>query len=366
MNKLKNLPCIALMIGLAATACKQNHKTAEEPAAQNDTTKRAEFLSEPLISSIYTADPSAHVFDGKIYIYPSHDVESGIKENDNGDHFDMKDFYVLSMDSINGKVKDNGVALSVKDIPWAGRQLWAPDVAVKDGRWYLYFPVKDKKDIFRIGVATSKSPVGPFQAEPNPIEGSFSIDPAVFTDTDGSTYMYFGGIWGGQLQRWKDGKYDANGSKTDSGKENEPALTAKVARLAKDMKSFDGPVKDVVILDKEGKALLTSDHDRRFFEGAWMHKFKDKYYFTYSTGDTHFLASAIGDTPYGPFTYQGTFMNPVQGWTTHHSIVEVKGKWYIFYHDTQLSGKTHLRNVKVTELTHKADGTIALIEPMKK
>jgi len=368
MNNFKNLSGIALiMMVAAASACQQNTKTsAKETATTNDSSKVSKFLSEPLISNIYTADPSVHVFDGKIYIYPSHDVESGTKENDNGDHFDMKDYHILSMDSINGTVKDNGIALSVKDIPWAGRQLWAPDVAVKGGTYYLYFPVKDKNDVFRIGVATSKNPAGPFKSEPKPIEGSFSIDPAVFTDTDGSTYMYFGGIWGGQLQRWKNGKYDANGSKTDSGKENEPALPAKVAKLTQNMLGFDGAVKDVVILDETGKPLLTKDHDRRFFEGAWMHKFNGKYYFTYSTGDTHFLASAIGDTPYGPFKYQGTFMNPVQGWTTHHSIVEVKGKWYIFYHDTQLSGKTHLRNVKVTELTHRADGTIALIEPVKK
>lgn len=365
MNNFKKLSGLALMMAMAATsACQQNTK---KPATETgDTTKNSKYLSQPLISNIYTADPSAHVFNGKIYIYPSHDIEAGIKENDNGDHFDMRDYHILSMDSIGGKVTDNGVALRVKDIPWAGRQLWAPDVAFKNGTYYLYFPVKYKNDVFKIGVATAKTPTGPFKAEAKPIEGSFSIDPAVFTDTDGSTYMYYGGIWGGQLQRWNNGKYDANGSKTDSGKENEPALTAKVAKLSKDMLRFDGTVKDVVILDAAGKPLLTKDHDRRFFEGAWMHKYNGKYYFTYSTGDTHFLASAIGDKPYGPFTYQGTFMNPVEGWTTHHSIVEIKGKWYIFYHDTQLSGKTHLRNVKVTELTHKADGTIALIEPVKK
>jgi hypothetical protein len=279
MKNIKNLSGIAMMITLAAAAgCQQNTNRAEETSTQNDTGKLAKYLSEPLISSIYTADPSAHVFEGKIYIYPSHDVESGIKENDNGDHFDMKDFHVLSMDSITGKVKDNGVALSVSDIPWAGRQLWAPDAAFKNGTYYLYFPVKDKKDVFRIGVATAKNPTGPFKAQPQPMEGSFSIDPAVFTDDDGSSYMYFGGIWGGQLQRWKDGKYDANGSKTDSEQKDGPALTAKVARLSKDMLSFDGPVKDVVILDKAGKALLTRDYDRRFFEGAWMHKYNNKFY----------------------------------------------------------------------------------------
>lgn len=329
-----------------------------------DTAKKVHYLSQPLISNIYTADPSAHVFDNNIYIYPSHDIDAGIPENDNGDHFAMRDYHILSMDSIRGKVIDHGVALDIKDIPWAGRQLWAPDAAYKDSTYYLYFPVKDKKDIFHIGVATSKNPTGPFKAEPQPIAGSYSIDPAVFTDTDGSSYMYFGGIWGGQLQRWINGKY-VNESKTDLGVADAPAISCKVVKLKNNMKEFDGPAKDALILDSLGKPLLTKDHNRRFFEGSWMHKYKGKYYFTYSTGDTHLLCYAIGNSPMGPFTYKGVFMKPVQGWTTHHSIVEVNGKWYVFYHDTQLSGKTHLRNIKVTELTHNPDGSIRLIDPFK-
>lgn len=348
------------MLNACSSATK---KTADADSSKTDTSKKVKYLSQPLISSIYTADPSAHVFNGKIYIYPSHDINTGIPENDNGDHFAMRDYHILSMDSIGGKVTDNGVALDIKDIPWAGRQLWAPDAAYKNGTYYLYFPVKDKKDVFHIGVATSTSPVGPFKAEPEPIAGSFSIDPAVFTDTDGKTYMYFGGIWGGQLQRWTTGKYEANSSKTDSKQEDAPAISCKVALLKPDMKNIDGKVKDVVILDSLGKPLLTKDRTRRFFEGSWMHKYNGKYYFSYSTGDTHLLCYAIGDSPLGPFTYKGLLMKPVEGWTTHHSIVEIKGKWYIFYHDTQLSGKTYLRNVKVTELQHNADGTIKMIDP---
>ena len=101
-------------------------------------------ISQPLVSHIYTADPSAHVFNGKIYIYPSHDIEAGVTENDNGDHFDMRDYHILSMDSIGGKVTDNGIALDKKNIAWAGRQLWAPDCTYKNGTYYLYFPLKDK------------------------------------------------------------------------------------------------------------------------------------------------------------------------------------------------------------------------------
>ena len=109
----------------------------------------------------------------------------------------------------------------------------------------------------------------------------------------------------------------------------------------------------MVILDEKGKPLTAGDNKRRFFEASWMHKYRGKYYFSYSTGDTHFIVYATGDSPYGPFTYEGKILKPVLGWTNHHSIVEFKGKWYLFYHDTQLSGgQTHLRNVKVVELKY--------------
>jgi hypothetical protein len=356
---------VIIAAAISITSC-DTKKSASDTAAivdstKDTTTRKPQAISKPLVSDIYTADPSAHVFAGKIYVYPSHDIDAGTPENDNGDHFDMKDYHVLSMDSVGGTVTDHGVALDIKDIPWAGRQLWAPDAAFKNGKYYLYFPAKDKQDIFRIGVATSASPSGPFMAEAKPIEGSYSIDPSVFQDSDGKTYMYFGGIWGGQLQRWSTGKYDSNGSKTDLQKDEEPAIAPRVARLTNNMQKFAEPVKEVQIVDENGKPLLGKDHDRRFFEASWMHKYNEKYYFSYSTGDTHFICYAIGDNPYGPFIYQGVILNPVIGWTNHHSIVEVKGQWFLFYHDSELSGKTHLRNVKVTALQHEADGSIKTI-----
>lgn len=358
-------PVMMTVASLLAVSCQStgNKANQQDAVAAADTSK---YLSQPLVHDMYTADPSAHVFDGRIYIYPSHDVDLGTAKSVGGDHFDMRDYHVFSMDSINGKVTDHGVALSLEDVPWAEKQLWAPDAAFKNGTYYLYFPAKDPEGIFRMGVATSKSPSGPFKAQPKPIEGSFSIDPAVFTDDDGVSYMYFGGIWGGQLQKWKNGKFDQKGSETDLLQDDVPALAPKVAKMSADMLSFDGAVKDVQILTKDGRPILSKEHDKRFFEAAWLHKYNGKYYFSYSTGNTHFLAYATGDSPFGPFTYQGAFMNPVHGWTSHHSIVEVKGKWYVFYHDTQLSDKTYLRNMKVTELRHNADGSIALIEPLRK
>ncbi|MDR2147231.1 MAG: glycoside hydrolase family 43 protein [Tannerella sp.] len=308
----------------------------------------------------FMADPSAHVFNGKIYIYPSHDWDSGIEENDNGDHFDMCDYHAFSIEDVeNGEVTDHGVILSVETIPWSGRQLWDSDVARKDGKYYLYFSLKDKNDIFRLGVAVSDTPEGPFIAREHPIKGSYSIDPCVFEE-NGEYYLYFGGIWGGQLQRYRNNKALENPHLPPDG---EPALCAKVARLSADMCEFAEEPRDVVILDENGKPLLQGDTKRRFFEASWMHKYNGKYYFTYSTGDTHLLCYAIGDNPCGPFTYKGVILTPVVGWTTHHSIVEYRGKWYLFHHDSVPSGgRTWLRSMKVVELEYNPDGTIKTIE----
>jgi hypothetical protein len=286
----------------------------------------SKYLSQPLVRDIYTADPSARVWgDGRIYIYPSHNIDAGVPEDDLGSHFAMRDYRVLSMDKIGDKVTVHDVALDIADVPWAGRQMWAPDAAYKDGTYYLYFPVKDKSDIFRMGVATSKSPTGPFKAQAAPIKGSYSIDPNVFKDDDGAHYMVFGGIWGGQLQKWVSGSFDPKGSNSDLGKPDEAALTPKIAKLADDMLEFAETPRDVLIVDEAGAPLKATDTARRFFEGARMFKRKGIYYFTYSTGDTHFLVYATGTSPYGPFTYRGKIMEPVEGWTTHHSIVPVAG-----------------------------------------
>lgn len=313
-----------------------------------------------LFPADYMADPSVHVFNGRLYIYPSHDRESGIPENDNGGHFDMNDYHVLSTDDVmHGEIVDHGVALKVADIPWAGRQLWDCDIACKDGKYYLYFPLKDRNDIFRMGVAISDKPEGPFIPQPDPIRGSYSIDAAVFRDDDGSYYMYFGGIWGGQLQRYRDNKAIENPCLPA---DNEPALPSRVVKLSDNMLEFAEEPRPVIVLGEDGKPLFAGD-PHRFFEASWMHKYKGKYYFSYSTGDTHLLCYAVGDNPYGPFTYQGVILTPVVGWTTHHSIAEYKGKWYLFHHDCVPSGgKTWLRSLKVVELEYDEEGKIQTIK----
>ncbi len=322
---------------------------------------KARAVSKPLVSHMYTADPSAHVFNGRVFIFPSHDIDAGIPFNDNGDHFGMRDYHVFSMASPDGEVTDHGVVLDIDDVPWAERQMWAPDAAEKDGKYYFYFPARASDGLFKLGVAVGDNPEGPFQAEPEPMTGSYSIDPAVYADDNGEYYIYWGGLWGGQLQYYPGNDYDASAGLRD---DNEFAYGPRVARLADDMLQFGEAPREIQILDEQGEPLKAGDNSRRYFEGPWVHKYRGTYYLSYSTGDTHYICYATGDNPYGPFTYRGRILNPVVGWTTHHSICEVDEKWYLFYHDSTLSeGVTHLRSIKMVELEYEDDGAIKTIDP---
>ena len=309
----------------------------------------------PLITSIYTADPSAHVFNGQLFIYPSHDRDEDFPASNDGGQYQMNDYHVLLLDGLNTPCKDMGVALSLADIPWADRQLWAPDAAYRDGKYYLYFPAKDKDQIFRIGVATSDSPSGPFTAEDSYIPGSFSIDPAVYVEGD-SAYMLFGGLMGGQLEKWQTGEYLAYGEAPEG---DEPALGPEIAALSSDMLSFAETPRQISIVDDTGRPIAASDEDRRFFEAVWLHKYNGHYYLSYSTGTTHYLVYAMSDSIYGPYVYKGRILDPVEGWTTHHSIVEYEGHWYLFYHDSSLSGGVDSKRcVKYAELFYNDDDSI--------
>ena len=318
----------------------------------------------------YMADPSVHVWDGKIWIYPSHDRESGIPERDNGDHFDMVDYHALSiepdaegrLDPMTGRVVDHGVMLALGDIPWAKRQLWDSDVAEKGGKYYLYFSAKDRNDVFHLGVAVADRPKGPFVAEPEPLPGSYSIDPCCFRDPKtGAHYLAFGGLWGGQLQRYRNNAAVYTAAEDTLPKDNraalEPApeefaLCPKLVRLTDDMKGFAEPPKDLVLVERDGTPIKAGDHARRFFEASWLHFADGKYHFTYSTGDTHLICEAVSDTLEGPYVFKGPILEPQVGWTTHHCVTEIDGKWYLFHHDSVPSGgRTWLRSLKVKPLS---------------
>lgn len=301
-----------------------------------------------LFPSDYMADPSAHVFGDRLYVYPSHDWDSGEAFDDDGGHFQMRDYHVLSFDDVErGFATDHGVALSIDDIPWASKQLWDNDVVEYNGKYHMVFCAKDSGGTFRLGLATAEKPEGPFTPRQEPMRGSYSIDPCLFKDNDGEVYCYFGGLWGGQLQRYRDNE-PLPKERLPEG--DELALPARVARMDMETGEFAEKPCPVVVVDADGKPLKASD-PHRFFEASWLYKRDGLYHFTYSTGDTHLLCDSTGTSPYGPFTFQKVILEPVVGWTTHHSICQYRGKWYLFHHDCVPSGgKTWLRSLKVKEL----------------
>ena len=314
----------------------------------------------------YTADPSAHVFDNKIYIYCSHDTDIATG-------FGMNDYYVYSMDSITSPLRhpyDVGPALTIQSNSWYGSCLWAPDAARVGNVYYFYFPAKEKNSgTFRIGVATSTNPYGPFAPEASYITGpsgskSYSIDQCIFND-NGTYYMYFGGLWGGQLEKWSvDGK-TYNSSIPDQvpngTNDNNVSCRPRVAKMNSNMKSFAEVPREIKMYNTDGVTeIKVKETDRRFFEGGWMNKVGNTYYFSYSTGDTRNLAYATSSSPYGPFTYRGLIgsasdpwnIDSGYGWTTHHSIVQIGSYWYLFYHDNEFSKNgLEKRSMKYSRIT---------------
>lgn len=286
------------------------------------------FASNPFITHMYSADPSARVFNDTLYVYPSHD-------QDTATWFNMNDWHVYSTTNMK-KWKDHGVALSLSDVSWAKNYAWAPDCTLKNGKYYFYYPT----DQNFIGVAVGNKPYGPFKDPINkPLISRYTpgvkanrdlIDPCIFLDDDKTPYLYFG--------------------------QNQ----VNMIRLNDDMVSFTDSV----------KVIQGTDH---FFEAVWVHKHKGKYYLSYS-GQGKILY-CMADNPYGPFEYKGVILDEVNSGTNHHSIVEYKGEWYLFYHTADLFFKTKYtekelrwfrRSICVDYLHYNADGTIKQVIPTKK
>lgn len=323
---LKKFTLIGLIFSLQFAAFA--NKVDSLKASELSKIKAYSANGNPIVHEMFTADPSAHVFNGKVYVYTSHDLNKA-------QGFNMRDYHVFSSSDMK-TWHDHGVALDLDNVAWAKEYMWAPDCVYKNGTYYLYFPAKSYTDEFKIGVATSTSPTGPFKAEKEPMKGSFSVDPAVFVDTDGTAYMYFGGAgMGGQSNPW-------------------------VAKLDSTMKQFDG----------EPQRIAGADY---WFEACWMSKIENTYYLSYSAGSNHpeypessIIVYATSDNPMGPFKYQGILNGYVSGWTNHQSIVEFKGQSYFFYHNADLSGgNTTQRSVCIDYLHINDDGSLSKVVQTK-
>lgn len=271
----------------------------------------------------------------------------GLSVDNEGSHFDMKAYRLMRFSKDMSKVTDCGDILPIASCPWAGRQMWASDmIPGPDGRIYLYFPARDKRDDrFKIGVAVADAPEGPYKAEPLPIQGTYSIDPGALRTSDGSTYLYWGGVMGGQLQNYPDpeGPFVPNGQIPTKGR----PLRCRVAKLKPDMKTVDEDGVQEVVIRSNSREIKASDQERMFFEGPFaferMHEGKPLYYLLYSTGWTHLIQHATASKPTGPFKWRGVVLTEPKGWTSQVSMAEYRGRWWLFYHDAARSGETHLR-----------------------
>lgn len=290
------------------------------------------LAQNPLIMDQFTADPTARVFDGKVYLYPSHDILANEERGRIG-WFCMEDYHVFSSENLTDW-KDHGVIVSQDKVPWVNSttySMWAPDCIYMNGKYYFYFPAPAKDTTkgrgFSIGVATSDRPYGPFTPEPKPIQGVSGIDPNVLIDKDGQAYIYYagkGGITGAKL------------------KEN-------MLELASEPKAFE-------------------ELPKGFKEGPFMFERKGIYYLTfpYVIDSTETLAYSMGDNPLGPFKYAGVIMeeSPTGCWTNHQSIVEYKEQWYLFYHHNDLSPNFDKnRSIRADSLFFNDDGTIKKVIP---
>jgi hypothetical protein len=289
------------------------------------------LAQNPLILNQFTADPAARVFDGKVYLYPSHDIRC--KEGQGIIGFCMADYHVFSSDNLTDWI-DHGVIVSQNNVEWVDSTkycMWAPDCIYRDRKYYFYFPAipRDKSFVrgMAIGVATSDTPYGPFTPEPEPIAGVSGIDPNPFIDKDGQAYLYWAG-----MQRLSMAKLKNNMKELAS----EPK---KIERLPAGMK--EGPF----LFERNGIYYLT---------------------FPYVIDSTETLAYAIGDNPMGPFKYMGVIMDqsPVACWTNQQSIIEYKGQWYLFYHHNDLSPDFDKnRSVRADYLFFNEDGIIQKVIP---
>jgi hypothetical protein len=287
----------------------------------------------PIIRDQYSADPSARVFGDRVYVYPSHDILAAEGKGRLG-WFCMEDYHVFSSGNLTDWT-DHGMIVTQNKVPWVkpdSYSMWAPDCIEHNGKYYFYFPTSPKDTTaygrgFRVGVAVADKPTGPFVPEAAPLKDVRGIDPNVFIDKDGQAYLYWsaGNIYGAKL------------------KNNMLELASEVKTLG------ELPVKGLK-------------------EGPYMFERNSIYYLTYPHVENKIerLEYAIGDNPLGPFKITGVIMDesPTGCWTNHHSVIQFKKQWYLFYHHNDYSPRfDKARSVRADSLFFNADGTIKKVIP---
>mgnify|MGYP002856810037 CR=1 FL=1 len=306
----------------------------------------AAIAQNPIIHNQFCADPTARVFNGRLYLYPSHDINppqplpQGVRE----DWFCMEDYHVFSSDNLVDWT-DHGVILNQKDVPWGNPgaySMWAPDCVERNGKYYFYYPDAPKEGRgFAIGVAIADKPEGPFTPVASNIEGVNGIDPCVLLASDGNAYLFWGP---GLCAKLKDNMTEiADDTPSETFKFGEREFTMRGVNCLKGLPN-------------------------RQAEGPFAFEYNGNYYLTYPyvRENTEVLGYAMSKNPMGPYEYKGIIMaeHPNGCWTNHHSIVNFKGQWYIFYHQNDYSPENDKRrSVRIEKLAFNADGTIQEVKP---
>ncbi len=291
------------------------------------------LAQNPIIRNQFSADPSARVFGDKVFVFPSHDILASEGKGRIG-WFCMEDYHVFSSSDLTNWT-DHGVVVTQNKIPWVrpdSYSMWAPDCIERNGKYYFYFPTSPKDTAiygrgFTVGVAIADKPEGPYTPEATPIKGVRGIDPNVFIDKDGQAYLY-----------WSAGNIYA-------------------AKLKANMLELDSKVDTLGVLPAKGLK-----------EGPYMFERKGIYYLTYPHVENKIerLEYAIADNPLGPFKFTGVIMDESESgcWTNHHSVIQFKDQWYLFYHNKDYSPRfDKARSIRADSLFFNTDGTIRKVIP---
>jgi len=335
MKNIKWIIAVLALFMLVSCSKSSGGSTTTTPPPPTDTTVdnsqyQAAWLlfdtahKNPFVTSIYAADPSAHVWaDGRLYVYPSHDIDPPKGCNL------MDQYHVYSTDDMVHWT-DHGEILRASQVPGStseGSFMWAPDCAYKNGTYYFYFPhAVDSpwNTNWKIGVATSSKPASDFKFQQY-IEGLESlIDPCVFVDDDGQAYLYYGG--GG---------------------------VCKGGKLKDNMMEVDG-------------SMQTMSGLQDFHEATWVHKYNGTYYLSYAdnysgTNKGNQMRYATSKSPLGPWLARGVYIESTISSTDHGSIVQYKGRWYAFYHNSSVSNYDWLRSICVDTLGYTSSGLIKTV-----
>jgi GH43 family beta-xylosidase len=285
------------------------------------------IAQNPIVRTMYSADPSARVFGDRVYLFPSHDILATPGKGRVG-WFCMEDYHVFSSANLTDWT-DHGLVVTQNKVPWVkpdSYSMWAPDCIYRNGKYYFYFPTTPKDSTigrgFTVGVATATKPEGPYTPEPTPIKGVRGIDPNVFIDKDGQAYLYWsqGNIYAAKL------------------KENMVELASE----------------PVILKDLPTKGLK---------EGPYLFERNGTYYLTFPHVEDKIerLEYSTSNNPLGPFKMTGVIMDesPTGCWTNHHSVIQFKNQWYLFYHDRDYSPNfDKARSVRADSLFFNTDGTI--------